>query len=48
MKIQFDPKQQYQLDAVSAVVDIFEGQPLEQPDSSILQEEDIGLFRGPL
>lgn len=32
MKIQFDPKQQYQLDAVAAVVDVFEGQPLEQPD----------------
>jgi len=27
MKIQFDSKQQYQLDAVSAVVDIFDGQP---------------------
>jgi len=29
MKIQFDPKQQYQLDAVNAVVDLFDGQPLE-------------------
>lgn len=27
MKIHFDPNQQYQLDAVSAVVDLFEGQP---------------------
>ena len=43
MKIQFDPKQQYQLDAVSAVVDIFDGQPLEQPEFSVIhQEEDIG------
>ena len=32
MKIQFDPKQQYQLDAVAAVVDVFDGQPLEQPE----------------
>jgi restriction endonuclease len=32
MKIQFDAQQQYQLDAVSAVVDIFDGQPLEQPE----------------
>ncbi len=49
MKIQFDPTQQYQLDAVSAVLDIFEGQPLEQPEFSVIhQEEDIGLFRGQL
>jgi type III restriction enzyme len=30
MKIQFDAQQQYQLDAVAAVVDIFDGQPLQQ------------------
>lgn len=47
MKIQFDPKQQYQLDAVSAVVDIFEGQPLEQPEFSVIhQQEGVGLFQG--
>lgn len=28
MKIQFDGQQQYQLDAVSAVVDVFDDQPL--------------------
>lgn len=28
MKIQFDSQQQYQLDAVNAVVDLFDGQPL--------------------
>jgi len=28
MKIQFDGQQQYQLDAVNAVVDVFDGQPL--------------------
>ena len=49
MKIQFDPKQQYQLDAVAAAVDLFDGQPLEQPEFSVIhQEEDIGLFRGQL
>jgi len=49
MKIQFDPKQEYQLDAVSAVVDIFDGQPLERPEFSVIhQEEDVGLFRGQL
>jgi len=28
MKIQFDSQQQYQLDAINAVVDVFDGQPL--------------------
>src|SRR6266511_3043775 len=47
MKIQFDPKQQYQLDAVSAVIDIFEGQPLEQPEFAVIhQQEGVGLFQG--
>src|SRR6266567_2095106 len=47
MKIQFDAQQQYQLDAVSAVVDIFDGQPLEQPDFAIIQTgEGAGLFEG--
>ena len=32
MKIKFDAQQQYQIDAVSAVVDIFDGQPLHQGD----------------
>lgn len=36
MKIQFDPNQQYQIDAVDAVVDLFDGQPLEQTDFSIV------------
>ncbi len=30
MKIQFDSQQQYQLDAINAVVDVFDGQPLAQ------------------
>jgi type III restriction enzyme len=47
MKIQFDAQQQYQLDAVSAVVDIFDGQPLEQPEFAVIQTgEGIGLFGG--
>jgi Restriction endonuclease len=36
MKIQFDPNQQYQIDAVDAVLDLFDGQPLEQADFSIV------------
>ena len=47
MKIQFDAQQQYQLDAVAAVVDIFDGQPLQQPDYSVVyQQGDSGLFAG--
>ncbi|MBC8432856.1 DEAD/DEAH box helicase family protein [Desulfobacula sp.] len=30
MKFKFDPKQQYQLDAIDAVVDLFDGQPLNK------------------
>ncbi|MCJ7509684.1 MAG: DEAD/DEAH box helicase family protein [Dehalococcoidia bacterium] len=49
MKLQFDPKQQYQLDAVAAVVDLFDGQPLEQPEYAVIhQEEYVGLFSGQL
>jgi type III restriction enzyme len=47
MKIQFDAQQQYQLDAVSAMVDIFDGQPLQQPEYSVVyQQGDSGLFAG--
>jgi type III restriction enzyme len=47
MKIQFDPKQQYQLDAVSAVVELFDGQPLSQPDYAVIfQTMDTELFGG--
>ena len=42
MKIQFDPKQQYQLDAVSSVVEIFDGQPQEQPEFSVIQGAEFG------
>jgi type III restriction enzyme len=47
MKIQFDAQQQYQIDATAAVVGIFEGQRLEQPEFSVIQEgEGFGLFEG--
>ena len=45
MKLQFDAKQAYQIDAVNAVVDLFDGQPLNQPDyATILQTFDTELF----
>jgi type III restriction enzyme len=32
MKLHFDPNQQYQLDAINAIVGVFEGQPLNHSD----------------
>ena len=47
MKLQFDAQQQYQVDAVSAVVDIFDGHRLEQPEFAVIQAaEGTGLFEG--
>jgi restriction endonuclease len=50
MKLQFDPKQEYQLDAVQAAVDLFEGQPLEKSDYSVVlqrsQDSNGELFAG--
>jgi len=42
MKLQFDPNQQFQIDAVSAVVDLFEGQPQSSSDYSIIRMGEIG------
>ena len=54
MKIKFDSNQQYQLDAINAVVGIFEGQPLAQSAYEIrldrveglLQWSELGLANG--
>ncbi len=47
MKIQFDAKQPYQIDAVAAVLDLFDGQPLEPPDYAVIfQTMDTELFGG--
>ena len=40
MKIKFDSKQQFQIDAVNAVVDVFDGQPLNKGDFEIAFETD--------
>lgn len=45
MKLQFDAKQAYQIEAVNAVVDVFDGQALNKPDyATILQTFDTELF----
>jgi len=44
LKLHFDPNQQYQLDAVKTIVDIFEGQPLSQGDFGFSISENGQLF----
>lgn len=43
MKIQFDSQQQYQIDAVNAVLDVFDGQPLAQ--AGTVRDRSCGRYR---
>jgi len=47
VKLQFDANQPYQLDAIAAVTDLFEGQPQGAPEYSVIQMGDWGgMFAG--
>jgi type III restriction enzyme len=47
VKLQFDPNQSFQLDAVAAVTDLFDGQPQGAPEYAVINLGSMeGLFAG--
>jgi type III restriction enzyme len=47
VKLQFDPNQVFQLDAVAAVTDLFDGQPRSAPEYAVINLGSMaGLFAG--
>ncbi|MDD3641825.1 MAG: DEAD/DEAH box helicase family protein, partial [Atribacterota bacterium] len=48
MKLKFDPNQQFQIDAISAVTDLFDGQPLSESDLEIGFQRKDWIFQNEL
>lgn len=48
MKFKFDSSQQYQIDAVASIVDLFEGQPLNKEDFTVQMATATPLFQSEL
>ena len=48
MKLKFDPNQQFQIDAISVVTDLFDGQPLSESDLEIGFQRKDWIFQNEL
>ena len=48
MKLKFDPNQQFQIDAINAVTDLFDGQPLSESDLEIGFQRKDWIFQNEL